>query len=153
MAILCNTSIFVSCLCSLCQWFYFWHINLFSISPLVQNPVSNFCQNAEKIVLNHLKSMMNTSCSTFPSCMMTISGLWEWHNWKFLTEAWNYIFKKIMLKVFCLNSTSQSIDCVVRKLQCLLQNFTRIWINSKRNNHLIFPWKVCTFQMNFRNYF
>ena len=37
----------------------------------------------------HLKSMMKTSCSTFPNCMMTRSGLWEWHNWKFLTDACN----------------------------------------------------------------
>ena len=38
---------------------------------------------------NDLKSMMKTSCSILPSCMMTRSGLCEWHNWKFLTEACN----------------------------------------------------------------
>ena len=64
-----------------------------------------------------LKSMMKTSCSILPSCMMTRSGLCEWHNWKFLTEAcnigtlsqctvWNY--RVIFVISQCPSSSDQS---------------------------------------------
>ena len=79
-----------------------------------------------------LKSMMKTSCSILPSCMMTRSGLCEWHNWKFLTEAcnigtlsqctvWNY--RVIFVISQCPTSSDQS-----SQIEAPLTTFVKVTI-------------------------